>query len=56
MAKNRQPVLKRCKALGLSPAAALGNGTAVVVTLMLAILMTFLAGVLPGNRLHRLYA
>ena len=36
--------------LGLSPAAALGNGTAVVVTLMLAIIMTFLAGVLPGNR------
>ena len=36
--------------LGLTPTAALGNGTVIVVTLMVAPLITFLAGAIPGNR------
>lgn len=36
--------------LGLTPTAALGNGTVVVVTLMVAPIITFLAGSIPGNR------
>lgn len=36
--------------LGLTPTAALGNGTVLVVTLMVAPIITFLAGSIPGNR------
>jgi len=36
--------------LGLTPTAALGNGTVVVITLMVAPIITFLAGNIPGNR------
>ena len=43
--KLRSPIT-----LGLSPVAVMGNGTALTVTLMVAILMTFGAGVLPGCR------
>lgn len=36
--------------LGLSSSCTLGNGTSLVVTLMATLAMTFMAGVLPGNR------
>jgi PTS system galactitol-specific IIC component len=36
--------------LGMTPTTTLGNGTMVVVTLMVAPLITFLAGNIPGNR------
>lgn len=36
--------------LGLSPTSNLGSGTVVVVTLMVAPIITFLAGSIPGNR------
>lgn len=36
--------------LGLTATSAIGNGTVVVVTLMVAPIITFLAGSIPGNR------
>ncbi len=36
--------------LGLSPTSSLGSGTVVVVTMMVAPIITFLAGSIPGNR------
>lgn len=36
--------------LGLSPTCTMGSGTVVVITLMVAPIMTFLAGSIPGNR------
>lgn len=36
--------------LGLSPTSSLGSGTVIVVTLMVAPIITFLAGSIPGNR------
>ena len=36
--------------LAMTPTTALGNGTVVVVTLMVAPIITFLAGSIPGNR------